>query len=31
MPVEIGGGEPWLSEPKPWTLEARSGTASVVR
>ena len=25
MPLEIGGGKMWLPEPKPWTLNVKSG------
>jgi len=29
MPVEIGGGKMWLSEPKPWTLNVKTGRAVI--
>lgn len=29
MPVEIGGGKLWLPEPKPWTLDVKTGVATV--
>ena len=30
MPLEIGDGKLWLPEPKPWTLDIKSGEAKVV-
>lgn len=30
MPLEIGDGKLWLPEPKPWTLDLKSGLAKVV-
>jgi hypothetical protein len=27
MPLEIGGGKLWLPEPKPWSLDIKTGTA----
>jgi hypothetical protein len=29
MPVEIGGGKLWLPEPKPWTLNLKTGEAVI--
>jgi hypothetical protein len=31
MPLEIGGGKLWLPEPKPWTLDIRSGQARILK
>jgi hypothetical protein len=30
MPLEIGDGKLWLPEPKPWTLDIKTGEAKVV-
>jgi hypothetical protein len=30
MPVEIGDGRLWLPEPRPWTLDVRTGSAKYV-
>jgi lysophospholipase L1-like esterase len=29
MPLEIGGGKLWLPEPRPWTLDVKSGRAVI--
>ncbi len=29
MPLEIGGGKMWLPEPKPWTLNVKTGKAVI--
>jgi hypothetical protein len=31
MPLEIGGGKLWLPEPKPWTINVRTGETVVQR
>lgn len=31
MPLEIGGGRLWLPQPKPWTLDVRSGQAQILK
>jgi hypothetical protein len=31
MPVEIGDGKLWLPEPKPWTLDVKSGTSRILK
>jgi hypothetical protein len=30
MPLEIGNGKLWLPEPKPWTLDVKSGVATIL-
>jgi hypothetical protein len=29
MPLQIGDGKLWLPEPKPWTLDLKTGEATV--
>lgn len=29
MPLEIGGGKAWLPEPKPWTIDVKTGRVTV--
>jgi hypothetical protein len=29
MPLEIGGGKVWLPEPKPWTLDVKTGLTAI--
>lgn len=31
MPLEIGGGKLWLPEPRPWTLDIKSGVAAILK
>jgi hypothetical protein len=31
MPLEIGDGKLWLPEPKPWTLDVKSGRAEILK
>jgi hypothetical protein len=31
MPLEIGNGKLWLREPKPWTIDVKSGVASMLK
>ena len=31
MPLEIGGGKLWLPEPKPWTLNVKTGRAAILK
>lgn len=31
MPLEIGAGKLWLPEPKPWTLDVKSGRAVILK
>ena len=31
MPLEIGGGRMWLSQPRPWTLDVKTGEAVIDR
>jgi len=30
MPLEIGNGKLWLPEPKPWTLDLKTGVARTI-
>jgi hypothetical protein len=30
MPLEIGNGKLWLPEPKPWTLDLKTGVAQIL-
>ena len=31
MPLEIGDGKLWLPEPKPWTLDVKTGQAEILK
>ncbi len=31
MPLQIGGGKLWLPEPKPWTLDVKTGEAAMIQ